>query len=143
MENRLELSMPAARKEGLLIHELTNEVLVYDRKGKKVHCLNQTAALIWKQCDGRATVAEVRGILEKEMRTPVDEDVIWLALDELDGRDLLANRITRSAGKERLSRRVMIRRLGLAAAITLPLITSIIAPTAAQAGSPCPIPPCP
>src|ERR1700686_3630914 len=143
MENRLERLMPIVRKEGLLIQEIKDEVLVYDSERKKTHCLNQTAALTWKHCDGRATLEEVRGLLEEEMRTPVDSDLIRLALDQLDRHHLLANRIARSAGKKGLSRRVMIRRLGLAAAITLPLITSIIAPTAAQAGSPCPIPPCP
>lgn len=143
MENSLERSMPQARKEGLLIQELADELLVYDLDRKKTHCLNQTAALTWKHCDGRATLAEVRGILEQEMRTPVDEDVIRLALDQLNSRDLLANRMIRSAENGKLSRRVMIRRLGMAAAITLPLITSIIAPTAAQAGSPCRSLPCP
>lgn len=143
MENSLEQSMPQARTEGLLTQELTDELLVYDLDRKKTHCLNQTAALTWKHCDGRTTLAEVRGILEEQMRTPVDGDVIRLALDQLDRHHLLANRITRSAENERPSRRVMIRRLGLAAAITLPLITSMIAPTAAQAGSPCPTPPCP
>lgn len=138
MENRLEHSMPKARKEGLLIQELADELLVYDLDRKRTHCLNQTAALTWKHCDGQATLAEVRGILEQEMKTLVDDDVIRLALDQLDRHHLLANPIPRSAGSERLSRRVMIRRFGLAAAITLPLITSMIAPTAAQAGTPCP-----
>ncbi len=50
--------VPIARKEGLVIQEMPEEVLVYDLDTNKAHCLNQTAAFVWKSCDGRNSVAE-------------------------------------------------------------------------------------
>ena len=41
--------LPAAREEGLIIQEMADEVLVYDRERYKAHCLNQTAALVWRR----------------------------------------------------------------------------------------------
>jgi hypothetical protein len=50
---------PLARTDNLVINELTDEVLVYDLQRDKAHCLNHTAASVWKQCDGRSTAAEI------------------------------------------------------------------------------------
>jgi len=52
--------MPAARQEGLLVRELNDETLVYDlfNIGHKAHCLNSTAALIWKYCDGQTSESD-------------------------------------------------------------------------------------
>ena len=45
--------MPQARKDGLIIKALTDEVVVYDLERHEVHCLNRVAALVWQHCDGR------------------------------------------------------------------------------------------
>ena len=42
--------LPAAREARLLVRELAEEVLVYDEEGHRAHCLNRTAALVWKSC---------------------------------------------------------------------------------------------
>ncbi len=47
-----EQARPLARKADLVTKEVADEVLVYDLKSHKAHCLNQTAALVWKYCDG-------------------------------------------------------------------------------------------
>jgi hypothetical protein len=51
--------IPCARTEGLVVQTLADEVLVYDLERHKAHCLNHAAALIWKHCDGRTSVAEM------------------------------------------------------------------------------------
>ena len=38
--------IPVARKEGLVIQETSNEVLVYDLTINKAFCLNQTSAIV-------------------------------------------------------------------------------------------------
>jgi hypothetical protein len=43
---------PEARKDGLVIQDLPEEILVYDLNTNKAHCLNQTAAYVWQACDG-------------------------------------------------------------------------------------------
>ncbi len=51
--------VPVARKEGLVIQEMPDEVLVYDLDTNKAHCLNQTAAFVCKSCNGRNSVADI------------------------------------------------------------------------------------
>src|ERR1700675_4268578 len=76
--------VPLARREGLVIQELPDEVLIYDRERDKAHCLNQTAALVWKYCDGKTSVADMSRKLARELDSaPIDEKVIWYALDQL------------------------------------------------------------
>lgn len=136
--------LPRMRVQGLVVDELPDEVLVYDLKRHKAHCLNQTAAMVWHHCDGRSSVAEIKTKLEKELGAPVDEQLVRLALDQLERDHLLADDIVPpQAMMASLSRRAMVRRLGIGAAVAVPLITSIIAPTPAQAntciagGQPC------
>lgn len=135
MKEKAGRAVPDARKEGLVIQELADEVLVYDLQRHKAHCLNHTAAWIWKHCDGRATVVEMARVLQAESKAPVNEGIIWLALEQLERDHLLSGRIPRPSATPRLSRRELVRQLGLVAAITLPLVTSIVAPTASQAAS--------
>jgi hypothetical protein len=47
------------RKQGLVIKELPDEVLVYDLDRNKAHCLNHSAAEVWERCDGRTTAASI------------------------------------------------------------------------------------
>jgi hypothetical protein len=117
-----------------VIEELPDEVLVYDLKRDKAHCLNPMAALVWRHCDGETSVAEMVRLLQAELKTPVDEELVWFALDQLEKSFLLQERQTRPLG-DRLSRRELVRRLGLTAGVTLPLITSILAPTVVEAAS--------
>jgi hypothetical protein len=133
---RTERLAPEARKEGLIVHPLLDEVLVYDLDRHKAHCLNKTAALVWNRCDGKTSVAELTQKLEDEVGAPVDEQLVWLALDQL-GRIRLLQQETAPARTAGLSRRELIKRAGIGAAIALPIVTSIIAPTPAQAGTQC------
>lgn len=141
MKKEREQGVPEARKEGLVVQHLSDEVLVYDQRRHKGHCLNQTAALVWKHCDGKTSVSEMVSLLEDEFKTPVKEEVVWLALDQLSKTHLLNKQVT--LAQPGITRREVMRRMGLAAAIALPVVTSITAPTAAQAatcknsGQPC------
>ncbi|MEP6922684.1 MAG: PqqD family protein [bacterium] len=126
--------MPRARKADLVIKELRDELLVYDLKRDKAHSLNQSAAFIWKKCNGRRTVSEVAQALGEEFKIPADEQTVWLALEQLSKLYLLEERIARPIGMPRISRRDIMR-LGAAAAFALPIIVSIVAPTAANAQS--------
>jgi len=117
---------PRARKDGLVVRELSGELLVYDRERKKALCLNETAALIWNLCDGETSVSALRSSLEDKTATTVEEQVIWYALDQFNKDHLLEERAQRPADIDRMSRRELIQRIGLAASI--PLVASIVAP---------------
>jgi hypothetical protein len=122
---------PRARVE-CLSREFDDELLVYDLQSDAGHCLNSTAAAAWKLCDGNNSPSEIARTLSRQFSAPVDESVVLLALDQLAGAHLLVEPVLPT---KRLSRRVALRRIGIAAAIALPLVTSIVAPTPAQAAS--------
>lgn len=122
---------PQARHDGLVVRELPDEVLVYDLEQHEAHCLNATSAAVWRHCDGESSPSEIGFRLAREFGTPVDEEVVWLALEQLSERGLLAEAVVRPAG---LSRKQVVRRGALvAAAIALPVTASVVAPNAAQA----------
>ena len=129
---------PQSRRSGLLIRELPDELLVYDQEQHRAHCLNRTAALIFRQADGTRTPLDLARFL-----APVgsaDEGVVTLALEQLAAAGLLeavpsaAEDAVPDAG---MSRREVARRVGLAAAILLPAVMSIVAPTPAEAAATC------
>ena len=134
---RTQRVVPTARKDDLVIQEVTGETLVYDLKSHQAHCLNHTAALVWKNCDGKRTVAQLMQRLERELKSPVSEEVVWLALDQLEKSNLLEEGTLVPLGLAPMSRRALIRSLGVATALAVPLVTSIVSPTAAQAFSKC------
>lgn len=127
--------LPVARSKNLIIKELPDETLIYDLGSDEAHCLNQTAALVWKNCNGTRSVSDLANLLEHKLGTPVPEDVVWLALDQLDQFNLLSEPFSRPGTIAGVSRRQLMRKLGVAAAVSIPVITSIIVPTPAQAAS--------
>ena len=131
--------MPRARRDKLVVEKLPDETLVYDLKRYKAHCLNRTSALVWRRCDGRTTVAEVAVLLERELRIPANEAVVWMALDRLGRAYLLKEQVSLPADKARYSRREVLRTLGRVAGISLllPVIESIASPLAAAHHSGC------
>ena len=127
--------LPKMREQRLIIDELPAEVLVYDLDRHKAHCLNQTAALVWKKCDGRTTPQEIARLLRSELDQPFNEDLVWLALRQLNRIHLLAEPVGLPPKLAGMSRREMVRTLGLAAVVAVPLVTSIVSPTAVQAST--------
>lgn len=123
--------LPRARTEGLVISELDAETLVYDLERHEAHCLNQIAALVWKRCDGKTSVAKMTGVLQKKLDTSVDVDIVWLAINQLQRFHLIDNQVVANRSVSR--RRLLLKYAP--AALALPVIMSIRAPAAAQAGS--------
>jgi hypothetical protein len=130
----MEQSSPLARRKFLIVKELPDETLVYDRESDRAHCLNSTAAHIWRHCNGRRTVSELSELITKETGAPVSEEVVWLALDQLEKFKLLQRPVNRPSHLSGISRRKMVGLVGIAA-VALPIITSIVSPTPALAAS--------
>jgi hypothetical protein len=128
-------ALPLARKDSLVIKQVENETLIYDLESDQAHCLNDTAARVWKRCDGRSTPREIATHLATEVNKPVDDKLVWLALDQLDKFKLLVKSPIRPESFSHMSRRQLVRNLGVAA-IVLPMVTSLVVPAAAQSGSP-------
>lgn len=124
-----------ARSDELVVRDLPDEVLIYDLRNNKAHCLNETAAFIWNNCDGQRTAVEIARMMEDKWKTPVTEAAVWFALDKLGKADLLQERITLPQAHAGMSRRSAVQRLGLGALLAAPLVMSLAAPQAASAAS--------
>lgn len=127
---------PLARKQDLITQELPNELLLYDLTNDKAHCLNETAAFVWRHCDGRTTPKEIARSLSQRSGATVDERLVWLAVGQLADNNLLSRRPQLPASFAGLNRREVVRAISLTAVVVaVPLITSIVAPTAAEAAT--------
>jgi len=137
---------PRARTDGLVVRDLPGEIVVYDLGSHRAHCLNRTAAFVFRHADGRRTVADLAVALGEDAGAVADEAMVHLTLDRLAAADLLASPVQEPSGPlspAQASRREAIRRVGLGAAVLLPIVTSLLVPTPAEAatcipGSSCP-----
>ena len=120
---------PRARENDVMSERLGDELLLFDASTNRAHSLNATAATVWHACDGtrnREKIAE---------HCQLDPLAVELALDNLADANLLTDY---TPPAQRVSRRTAIRRLALTGAtlgIALPVIRTIVAPSAAMAAS--------
>lgn len=121
------MNLPQARIKDIVVQNLGNEMLVYDLKTNKLYNLNETSAKVFNACNGETSFAELK------TKYKFTDNLIYLALDELKANELLEDyKSNHFAG---LSRREVIKKVGLASMIALPLISVMVAPTAAHAQS--------
>jgi hypothetical protein len=118
--------------KNVIAQDVFGELLVYDLQRNVVRRLNRVAAGIWTKCDGRRDVVAIARAVSLEIENPVDEEVVWLALLQFRKAHLLAEPVPAPAGNAKVSRRELIKRMGIAA---LPLVTFMAVPTSAQAAS--------
>jgi hypothetical protein len=129
LEDRLwERPKPIIRQEDLVVQDLNNEVLIYDLKRDKAFCLNETAAIVWRACDGSNTV----GAIGRQLGS---EDAAWLALNDLRNLKLIEHTITTPSKFKGMSRREVLTKISIGSILALPMIAALYAPAAAQAGS--------
>jgi coenzyme PQQ synthesis protein D (PqqD) len=129
---------PLARTTGLITEEVDGELLVYDAQTDVACRLNASAALVWQNSDGRRTIDELVGVVAEELGELADEDLVMVALDHLAEHGLIESGYdAREARAARLSRRRFIRRVGVvgAAAMSVPVVHSMVVPTPAAAAS--------
>jgi hypothetical protein len=125
---------PVARRNALVTLDVTDETLVYDLETNKAHCLNRSAALIWKLCDGTNNIGDIARRFEETNGGRITEDFVWLGLSQLGESRLLDSTLPpRSAGR---SRRQLLKTIGQVSA-ALPLIASLVAPARLQSLSNC------
>lgn len=126
---------PLARKNNIVVQELDNEILIYDLETDKVFGLNETSALVWQFSDGNRNISEIAQAVSRKLNSSIGEELIWLALGKLEKENLIAGEIPENY--EGATRREVIKKVGLASMVALPMISSLIAPISAQAQSSC------
>ena len=123
-----------ARTDGLIVKEFDGELAIYDPETHQAHELNRSAATVWRHCDGETSVAEMAAAIASDSDLPADEGIAEIAIGQLGRAGLLEGPPAYGAA---VSRRQVIRRLGLAGtvALMLPTLSTIVAPTPAMAQS--------
>ncbi len=123
---------PKAKTDGVVSERIDNELVVYDGTSHTAHCLSSEAALVWEQCDGRASQGELAEQLA------LSAAAVERAVQALHECDLLDS--APAAGEPSYSRREAAGRLARAggAAFAAPLIYSVAVPSMAAAISPNP-----
>jgi hypothetical protein len=124
--------LPIARQDGLLTEAVGDELVVYDSRCHCGHCLNATAAVVWRACDGQTSIPEIAAALGRELNAPISEEIVWLALQRLERAHLLREGIRRPTHVGQLTRREMTRRLACAGvgALLFPVVSTLTAPSA-------------
>lgn len=118
--------LPQVRTAGIIEQEISRELLVYDLQINKAYNLNETLRTVYRAC-GKLTFDEFK------RQSKFSDDLIYLALDELKANNLLEGDVKNHFGG--LPRREVIKKVGLASMVALPVISSLVAPIAAQAQS--------
>lgn len=126
---------PKAREENLVVQELDGEVLIYDLNTNKAFSLNETSSLVWQLCDGDKSVSEISESISRKLDSPANEDLVWLALEQLKKEKLIANGEEVVSNFAGMSRREVIKKVGMGTMIALPLVSSLVAPAAVSAQS--------
>jgi hypothetical protein len=116
------------------VETLRGELCIYEWTTKTVHALNPAAARVWEMCDGVTTVDEMIAAVRRDLNAPGATAIVEHALAQFERAGLLEPG-TGILSAPVVSRRALLRRIGVAAAI--PVVTSIVAPTplAAQSGN--------
>jgi hypothetical protein len=129
-------SAPCPQRRGTThVETLRGELCIYEWTTKTVHALNPAAARVWDMCDGVTTTDEMIAAVRRDLNAPGATAIVEHALAQFDRAGLLEPGTPIVAGVL-VSRRALLQRIGVAAAI--PVVTSIVAPTplAAQSGLP-------
>lgn len=128
---------PLSRQDRIVVQDIDGEVLIYDLDKSKAFCLNPTSAFIWRACDGTRTVEEIRSHVSKKLGATPSEDLVWLAIEQLNREKLLVDAPNTREHFGGLSRRDVIRRIGVGSMVALPIVAGLAAPLAIHANSAC------
>ena len=126
---------PQAKTDNLVVQDLSNEVLIYNLENNKAYSLNETTTLVWQNCDGTKDISAIAKELEKKLNQNIPDELVWLALDSLKNENLVSFAKATPSVLAGFNRREAIKRVGFATLAALPLLTSVMAPTAAHAQS--------
>jgi len=132
---------PLARADELVVEELDGDLLIYDHKSQRAHCLSGPAARVWRACDGTADADALATSLE------MSAESVTQAFDELEAAGLLEQGLQILSGNGNgngnghgITRRELTKRSAQigTAVVAAPLVLSITAPTAWATATPIP-----
>ncbi|MEK7725281.1 MAG: hypothetical protein AAB336_13085, partial [Acidobacteriota bacterium] len=114
------MKLPLSKNENIVVQETDRELLIYDLVSNQAYCLNETSALVWQFSNGQNSIAEITDLMSQKLKTLVTQEVVWLALEQLKKDNLLENGEDFEIDYHGLTRRQIIKKIGLASMIALP-----------------------
>ena len=126
---------PKARSSELVIQTVGNVTLVYDLRSNEAHCLNETAAFVWGKCNGDLSVDDITRLFAGQDDRSTAGHLTQIAISQLSERKLLNEPAPELF--QGIDRRQMLRRIGAASVIAIPVIASIVAPPKALGNISC------
>lgn len=126
---------PLARRTDIVVQEFGNETLIYDLIANKAFNLNKTSTLIWQSSNGDKNITEIADAVSKKLNSSINEEFVWLAIEQLKKENLIENKNEIPSLYQDVSRREIIKRVGLASLVALPIVSSLVAPVAINAQS--------
>jgi hypothetical protein len=132
-----KIMLYTARKTGLLVRDVGDETIVYDREGDTFKRLNASAATAFRRCQEGASLGDIAQALADELDLPLDEELAQLAVSELMDAGLITGDTDEVPLPTRLSRRTVVKRVsaGAVVAVMVPVVESMVAPQPAYAQS--------
>lgn len=131
MMNKHRLGRLKPKRIDALMRQFDDELLVVDALRHRGHGLNKSAAGVWLACDGKTSVAQ---LVEDRSRHGMTEPMVWLALRRLRRAGLFEPESVPTEIRI-VGRRDALRKLGAAAGVLVPVITSMLIPPPANAAS--------
>lgn len=131
---------PLAQSNDLVLQEIDGEALIYNLNTHKIYNLNKTAYTVWRHCDGKKSTYEIAAQASRDIGADIPHETVVLALATLHSQELLVDTpIPQDTREQMRSRRELIKRAGLSAAVALPAVLIATMPKAAHAQSGKPI----
>ena len=119
---------PRARRTGILVQEVAGETLLYDLDRHRAHCLGPLLAEVWRRCNGRRSLPQIAGAVERATGQPMDEHALAVALRRLARAKLLEDAAVPAAP----GRRDLLKKAAAVAGLTR---VSVSSPRASAAAS--------
>jgi hypothetical protein len=121
--------VPTARSADLVTTATTTALLVYDQLTHHIHHLNATTTAVWHACNGERMVDDIATV------TGTTEEIVRVALTQLDNASLLAGPLDPAVLHNGQTRRRFLKRAAVAGAAAVPALVSVTAPAAAETAS--------
>ena len=128
-----ELQVSQFRQKKLIARWIGDELVLYEEETSTAHCLNRIAGEMWMACERQSSAVEVAELLRPKW-PDIEEKVAWASLSQMAAVGLLEE--TTDQESISMSRRELIRKLGITTAAVLPIVvTSLLIPPPAAAAS--------
>lgn len=112
----------------LLIEKLPfGDTAIFNRQTRSVHSLNGGASVVFEACAATASVEQMKAALSGYLDKPADDAILWASIEQLESAGLIEPLEPPPAELIDLGRRAVLKGLGKAGSVALPLVLTMTA----------------